>query len=118
MALLKRHHVADMSGDGRFFEVYPAGTLSMWGISRDGYKGKTAMGLAARTRILTAMRTAMPWLEVTEEYARSDDFLDSFIASLTARAAAQGFTMPPEASQSLAASREGWIHLPTRFPTL
>ena len=39
MALLRRHGVTDRSGDGRFFEVYPAGSLKAWGLPHRGYKG-------------------------------------------------------------------------------
>ena len=58
----------------------------------------------------------MQWLEVGDEYLKKVDALDALIASLTARAAAQGSTMPPQRGQLVAARREGWIHLPRELP--
>src|SRR5690606_776602 len=39
MALLHRNEVTDKSGDGRFFEVYPAASLFCWKLPHKGYKG-------------------------------------------------------------------------------
>ena len=117
MALLRRHGVSDRSGDGRFFEVYPSGSLAMWKIAHQGYKQRTSEGARKRAKMLKALRTSMPWLDVSQRYEESDDALDALIASLTARAAAQGFTTRPEAGDIAAAAEEGWIHLPTAFPS-
>jgi hypothetical protein len=38
MSLLKKHGVTDRSGDGRFFEVYPAASLRAWAMTSRGYK--------------------------------------------------------------------------------
>lgn len=118
MALLKRHGVTDRSGDGRFFEVYPAESLAMWQLTpKESYKKNTPESHAARRDSLRALRRQLPWLEVPDSYADDADGLDSLIASLTARAAAQGLTQRPEAgTQADLARREGWIHLPTLFP--
>ena len=43
----------------------------------------------------------------------SHDALDAVIAALTARAAALSLTLRPDPELQLAASREGWIALPT-----
>jgi hypothetical protein len=104
------------SGDGRFFEVYPAGTLSKWAISRKGYKQKNEEGQTLRTAILSKLRAAMPWLVVSDEYAETDHALDALVASLTARAAVQGLTLRPELGQADLARREGWIHVPSGWP--
>ncbi len=119
MALLKRHGVTDRSGDGRFFEVYPAGSLAMWQLTRkESYKQKTAESRTACGDILRSLRSKLPWLEVPDSYADNTDALDSLIASLTARSAAQGLTHRPEAgAQTDLARREGWIHLPTALPS-
>lgn len=117
MALLQRHGVTDRSGDGRFFEVYPAGSLSQWGLQSEGYK-KQKEGHRARRDILAALRAKLPWLEVPELTAATADGLDSLIAALTVRCAAQAATFLPEPAQRELARREGWIHLPTGFPTL
>src|ERR1700730_1724314 len=37
-ALLVRHGVTDRSDDNKFYEVYPAGSLSQWGLTSRGYK--------------------------------------------------------------------------------
>jgi hypothetical protein len=37
-ALLVRYGVTDRSGDERFCKVYPAGSLSQWGLTNRGYK--------------------------------------------------------------------------------
>ena len=68
--------------------------------------------------ILRSLRRKLPWLEAPDSYADNTDALDSLIASLTARAAAQGFTHRPGAgAQADLARHEGWIHLPTSFPS-
>jgi predicted nuclease with RNAse H fold len=119
MALLKRHGVIDRSGDGRFFEVYPAGSLAIWKLTpKESYKKNTVESRAARRDILRALRRQLPWLEVPDSYADDADGLDSLIASLTTRTAAQGLTQRPESgTQANLARQEGWIHLPSGWPT-
>jgi hypothetical protein len=119
MALLKRHGVADRSGDGRFFEVYPAGSLAVWGLPARGYKKKNdAKDFALRIKMLQTLCDKMPWLDASDEYAKNADDLDSLVASLTARAAAQGLTHRPAPDVNAVAMQEGWIHLPKQWPTL
>ncbi len=64
------------------------------------------------------VKRRQPWLEVPETYGESADSLDALIASLTARAAAQGSTRTPDRKQLAVTRREGWIHLPTDWPKL
>jgi predicted nuclease with RNAse H fold len=116
MALLRRHDVTDRSGDGRFFEVYPAASLYAWKLRSRGYKRIDAECAAFRQEILNSLRSILSWLEVPESYAHSSDSLDALIASLTARAAAQDLTIKPAQNQMAAAKCEGWIHLPTELP--
>lgn len=117
MALLARHGVSNRSGNGRFFEVYPAASLHAWGISNRGYKeAKKEACLEARRAILNELRGKLSLLYSPEEYARDADALDSLIASLTARSAAQGGCYPPPPDQLATISREGWIYVPTGFP--
>jgi predicted nuclease with RNAse H fold len=118
MALLRRHHINDRSGDGKFFEVYPAGSLSCWKLRFRGYKRDDEECLGFRKDILSELRRRLPWLEVPMSYAESADALDAMVASLTARAAAQGLTAKPDHAQLEAARSEGWIHLPIKLPTL
>jgi predicted nuclease with RNAse H fold len=118
MALLKRHGITDRSGDGRFFEVYPAGSLATWKLPSKNYKKENNGGLAVRRSILRGLRDRLPWLQVSERYAESADDLDSLIASQAVRAAAQGLAHGPAEGQSIAARREGWIHLSEQLPSL
>lgn len=118
MALLRRHDVTDRSGDGRFFEVYPAGSLFCWNLRCRGYKKIDAECAGFRQEILGELRTKLSWLDVPESYADSSDTLDALIASLTVRAAAQGATVKPSSTQITFARREGWIHLPSGLPSL
>ncbi|MEO6875097.1 MAG: DUF429 domain-containing protein, partial [Opitutaceae bacterium] len=119
MALLRRHGVTDRSGDGKYFEVYPAGSLAMWGLtSAESYKKRTPESRGARWTILERLRSLLPWLEAPDNYAENADGLDSLIASLTTRAAATGLTEKPGKNQTDLAGSEGWIHLPTGLPSL
>jgi len=40
-ALLFRHGVTNRSGDGKFFEVYPAASLRQWNLTSRSYKMDT-----------------------------------------------------------------------------
>lgn len=116
MALLHRHGVSDRSGNGQFFEVYPAASLYAWKLRCRGYKRIDAECAGLRSDILSELRASLPWLEVPENYIDSSDSLDALVASLTARAAAQGLTIRPTSAQAAAARTEGWIHFPTGLP--
>lgn len=118
MALLQRYKVTDRSGYCKFFEVYPAATLKTWGLDSRGYKRIDEECVTLRHKILSQLRQKLPWLEVSTDYAKTSDALDALIASLTVRAAYQKLTIKPTRSQVTVARREGWIHLPTGFPTL
>jgi len=118
MALLERHKVKDRAGDGKFFEVYPAASLKMWGLDCRGYKNDNEKCVALRRGILGSLRRALPWLEFSGDYTQTSDELDALIASLTGRTASQGLTTKPARGQLEAAKNEGWIHLPTTMPTL
>src|ERR1700731_3662215 len=53
-ALLVRHGVTDRSDDNKFYEVYPAGSLSQWGLTSRGYKKNRPDHKEARETILAA----------------------------------------------------------------
>jgi len=117
MSLLRRHGVTDRSGDGKFFEVYPAASLRAWGMTGRGYKETNDAGCAAlRQRMLTDLRQALPALKIPDAYALNPDALDALVASLSARCAAMGQTIRPTEGQRILAQQEGWIHIPTRLP--
>src|SRR6266404_8117360 len=99
MALLRRQGVTDRSGDGKFFEVYPAGSLFCWKLRCRGYKTVDEECLGFRQEILSELCGKLPWLDVPETYADSSDPLDALVASLTARSAKQGLTFLPEPEQ-------------------
>ena len=84
--------VTDRGGDKRFYEVYPAGSLSQRGLTSRGYKKNTPDHKEARETISGGLRQKMPWLIVPDTCATAGDGLDALIASLTARAATQGRT--------------------------
>ena len=109
MALLKRHNGQDKSGgDGRFYEVYPAGSLRIWGIYKSGYK----KSMEVRSRLLSNLRARFPIIQFPDAYADTDDNLDSLVAAITVEQAVRGRTLTPTASQLGLAIIEGWIHLP------
>jgi predicted nuclease with RNAse H fold len=111
MALLARHAVTDRSGaDGKFFEVYPAGSLKQWGLEPRGYKGPA--NLRARRALLADLRRLLPALRATAAFAETDHALDALIAALTTRMAAQKETLAIPDDQVAVARTEGWIHLP------
>lgn len=115
MALLARHGVTDRSGgDGRFFEVYPAGSLKQWGLPCRSYKG--ADHLPARQALLATLRQQLPSLRVNDSYVENDHAFDALLASLTTRAAATGKTFGPPSDRLSIIRREGWIHLPAAWP--
>ena len=114
MALLERHGVTDKSGDGRFYEVYPAGSLACWNLPRRGYKrGPEALG--KRKQILEGIRRRFPEMTIPSNYCDNDHALDSLLAAITARMAKLGSTIVPDAPQLVAARVEGWIHLPRKI---
>ena len=119
MSLLACFAVTDRSGDGRFYEVYPKASLHAWGISPKSYKSaKAPEAFPARQAILGRIRDRLPWLKAGKEFAETADGLDALIAALTCRAAVQGHSHQPPPEQTAAAKIEGWIHVPTAWPTL
>lgn len=107
-ALLTRHQVEDRSGDGRFYEVYPAATLKSWGLPYRGYKLIDPNCRNIRLKILRRVG-AMLSIRIPKEYASTSDALDALIASLTARLAFQKRTVDPQGGH---VRSEGWIHFP------
>ena len=104
----------DRCGGGRIVEVYPAATLSRWGLTYRGYKGRGKQ--VQHGDLVGALCTAAPWLELgaCEALVRhSHDAFDSVIAALSARAAAIGKATRPDDEQRMIARTEGWIALPT-----
>jgi predicted nuclease with RNAse H fold len=111
MALLAREGVTDKSGDGRFFEVYPAASLKTWGLPCRGYKEAVA-GRLPRHAICAGLVRLHKLPELPATFKTSDHSLDALIAACTAHAAANGKTVSPKAQQRRSAIVEGWIHFP------
>lgn len=103
----------DRAGTGTLVEVYPAGSLRLWGLSYKRYKG--TKNVASLSAGIDALLEAAPWLDLGafESLCRTrDDAFDAVIAALTARATALGLTTPPADDQREQARTEGWIALP------
>lgn len=114
VGLLDRLGVADRSGDGRVFEVYPALALACWGLPSRGYKSVRNREILAE--VLCRLLVACPWLTLPPDAAgrcaRSDHAFDALVAALVARAGAVGLTARPETADLALARSEGWIAIP------
>ena len=103
----------DRAGLGGVVEVYPAGSLKIWGFDTAGYRASAD----SRSTLLDAISSKASWIdfsEFREMMVNSCDAFDAVIASLAARAAAIGSaTLPPEHDRAIARV-EGWIALPHR----
>ena len=108
-ALLTRYGVEDRSGDGEFYEVYPAATLKSWGLPYRGYKLLDPNCRSLRLNIVRELCEKLAFLDVPSTYAATSDALDALIACLTARLAFQKATFDPQGEH---ARSEGWIHFP------
>jgi predicted nuclease with RNAse H fold len=110
--LLSRWGVTDRSGDGRLFEVYPAGALQRWGLPSSGYKKKDT---DRRDALIAALSARAPWLDwgpFKPLAVQSHDALDAVIAALNTRAAGLGLTVRPDPAVQAAARIEGWLAVP------
>ena len=104
-----------VAGEDQVVEVWPAGSLAVWGLPSRRYKTKAESSLELRRAILEQvtlrfqLRVDVPtW----ERLLADHDTLDALICAVTARLALEGRTVaaPPEASEAVRI--EGWLHLP------
>jgi predicted nuclease with RNAse H fold len=105
--------VIDRAGLGGVVEVYPAGSLKIWGFDTTGYRASND----SRSALLDAISSKAPWIdfsEFREVMVDSCDAFDAVIASLAARAAATGSATLPTDDDLAIAQIEGWIALPHR----
>lgn len=103
----------DRCGSGAVVEVYPAASLTCWGLPSRGYKGLE--NRAAREVLVDRIGAEAPWLSwgTFEALCRaSDDALDAVVAAMTARAVHVGLCAPPTDDQQFRGRTEGWIALP------
>jgi hypothetical protein len=105
-------------GSDGVIEVYPVGSLAMWGAWRRGRTVADVMDAffaACRdAHILLSAdihRLCMEQVGVRGQAADAHIF-DALVASLTSRAYQRGMTLPIPEHAREAARLEGWIHLP------
>ncbi len=104
-------------GAARACEVYPAGTLHVWGLPHRGYKASARdPGSGVRAAILADVEARHPGVDLSAGHAAalaSDDVLDAVVAALSAAWAAGGAARgPAPGRQRELAAAEGWIWLP------
>ncbi len=109
-------------GRGRVVEVYPAASLSRWGLTSRGYKGPARQ--QALHGLVDALTGATSWLDLGElepQLRNSDDRFDAVVAALSARDAWLSMSSDQLTEEELipgeltaVALREGWVHLPAR----
>lgn len=107
--LAENGHPVDRAGTGKVVEVYPAASLTRWGLDSRGYK--RAANVEKLDALVTELLRHTPWLDLGpfEHLCRHvDDATDALVAALTVRAA----LTTPDTPQRAVAGREGWIGLP------
>jgi hypothetical protein len=101
----------DRAAEGRLFEVYPGGSLRLWGFDTTGYR----VDAARRAILLDTLRSRAPWFDIGRfaplAVAKADAF-DAVIAALATRAGALGLFEHPASEVLPVARREGWVVLP------
>jgi hypothetical protein len=101
----------DRAAEGRLFEVYPGGSLRLWGFDTTGYR----VDAARRAALLDTLSVRAPWLDLggfAPLAAANADAFDAVIAALATRAGALGAFAPPASDVLDIARREGWVVLP------
>lgn len=101
----------DRAAEGRLFEVYPGGSLRLWGFDTTGYR----VDAERRAVLLDTLSARAPWLDLGGfaplAVANADAF-DAVVAALATRAGALGAFEPPASEVLDIARREGWVVLP------
>lgn len=101
----------DRAAEGRMFEVYPGGSLRLWGFDTTGYR----VDATRRAVLLDALIQRAPWLDIGPfaalAVAEADAF-DAVVAALSTRAGALRMFEPPASEMLPTARREGWVVLP------
>ncbi|KSU56471.1 DUF429 domain-containing protein [Microbacterium enclense] len=99
------------AAEGRLFEVYPGGSLRLWGFDTTGYR----VDATRRAILIDSLRERAPWLDLGAFRALAvtkADAFDAVIAALSTRAGALGLFEPPASGMLGVARREGWVVLP------
>lgn len=115
----------ERSGDDHVVEVYPAAALVLWSdeaaglrLNPQGYKGTSPEAGPRRRVLVEALELGAAWLDLAGDSRElcigSDHAIDALLCSMVARAAEKGITARPGTKdETMLASVEGWIHLPT-----
>lgn len=105
----------DRTGGDGVHEVWPYGSLLVWGGWVAGYNKRGAAGEEIRWRLLRWLTDEVP-LAVTDELAvvlvAEPDAFDALLCALASRAVTAGLAGTVPAEQADAAAIEGWILLP------
>lgn len=109
--LAKAGYPVDRTGSGLLVEVYPAAGMVHWHLDHRKYKG--SKNEVALGKLVDQLPKRLILGDHESLCRKSDHALDAVIAALLARAAALGLTRPPSPEHLDAATREGWIALPT-----
>jgi len=96
--------IRDRSGDGIFFEVYPAVARMAWDLSKDN--GEAIQRIREKCPLEFS-----PFVQ-QELLLRNEHAFDALICALATRAAALGLTYQPSPEMRKTAEVEGWIHAP------
>lgn len=94
-------------------EVYPAATLTAYGIGCSSYKKDTSDHRKEREKILDSLRGHLTLEANAEEILNDADILDAVVCTLAAADFLRGDAHPPEPDDATV-RREGWIW--TRLP--
>lgn len=110
--LLNELGVVDRSGVNGVFEVYPAAALMAWHFVSKGIKPGGVDPPNAKAKLaalLHQVRQSCPWLSFSDKdeqlCSMNDDAFDALIASLAARAAVLGLTIPPTTQEEVERAR-------------
>ena len=101
----------DRSGSAGIVEVYPAGSLQIWGFDKAGYR----QSVEIRAKLIDELQLRAKWLDLgnyKQLMVQSCDALDAVVASLSTRASCIGKGSTPRSDQLDLAKVEGWISLP------
>ncbi|MDF2046218.1 DUF429 domain-containing protein [Microbacterium sp. Kw_RZR3] len=101
----------DRAAEGRLFEVYPGGSLRLWGFDTTGYR----VDAERRAVLLETLSARAPWLELggfAPLAVANVDAFDAVVAALATRAGALGAFEPPASEVLDIVRREGWVVLP------
>lgn len=106
----------DRTGGDGVHEVWPYGSLLVWGGWVAGYNKRGEVGEAIRARLLARLGDEVPLrleADIAAVLVAEPDAFDALLCALASRAVLLGgLTAPPPPEHREVATVEGWIHLP------